>query len=183
MRIVAGSLKGRRLLVPTGRQVRPSADRLRESLFNVLIHGALGSAFQGARVLDAFAGTGALGFEALSRGAAHATFIEQDAAAARLIAGNAALLGLADACTILTADATRPPPAPEPCALVLLDPPYGSGLAAPALVALAAAGWIAASAVVTVEIAAAEPFAPPAPFVVTDMRRWGAGRVVFLARG
>ena len=120
MRIVAGRLKGRRLTAPPGDAVRPTSDSLRETLFNVLADRV-----DGARVLDAFAGTGALGLEALSRGAAHATFIERDRRVIRVLRENVARCGAEDACTIIGADFTT---VDEPAAfdLVLLDPPYGT---------------------------------------------------------
>ena len=122
--------------------MRPTSDRVREALFDVLAHNAYGPGAaalpQGVRVVDAFAGSGALGFEALSRGAAHATFMETAAEALRVIRANAAAQDETGRVTIMPRDAARPGPAPAPCALVFLDPRYGSGLAAPALAALAA---------------------------------------------
>jgi 16S rRNA (guanine966-N2)-methyltransferase len=181
VRIVAGRYRGRRLEAPPGAAVRPTADRAREALFDLLIGGRLtGGAdpVTGVRVLDAFAGTGALGLEALSRGAAHATFMENDRAALATLRANVRALGAEAA--ILRADALDPPPAPAPCALVLMDPPYGQGLAAPALAALARAGWVADGALCAVELAAKEPFAPPAGFTPLDERRYSATRLMFL---
>ena len=146
MRIVAGSHRGRRLLAPPGETVRPTSDRAREALFNILSHGQLaagGVPFADAAVLDAFAGTGALGLEALSRGAAAAMFIEQDREALAVLRKNIAALGEGARAQIVPGDATRPPRAMARCAVAFLDPPYRSGLAAPALAALDAAGWLA----------------------------------------
>ncbi len=133
-------------------------------------------------MLDAFAGSGALGLEALSRGAQHATFLDNDAAAIRLIGENVRKLGEAAAVKVIRADATRPPPTREGCDLVLLDPPYRSGLAAPALAALAEAGWFAAGAIATVELANAEDLIPPSGFEAIDERRYGAAKIVILRR-
>ncbi len=159
MRIVAGRHRGRRLLAPPGETVRPTSDRAREALFNILSHGQLASEgipFAGAAVLDAFAGTGALGLEALSRGAAEAAFIEQDREALATLRQNIAALGEDARSRIVSGDATRPPRAPLACALAFLDPPYRSGVAAAALTALDAAGWLTPDALAVVELAARE---------------------------
>src|SRR5271168_3784908 len=144
MRIAAGRHRGRRLLAPPGETVRPTSDRARQALFNILSHGQLaaeGVPFAGAAVLDAFAGTGALGLEALSRGAAQAVFIEQDREALAALRQNIAAFGEGDRARIVPGDATRPPRALSACELAFLDPPYRSGLATAALTALDAAGW------------------------------------------
>jgi 16S rRNA (guanine966-N2)-methyltransferase len=189
MRIVAGRHRGRRLEAPEGLGVRPTADRTRESIFNILTQGKLdwrrgaevpGNPLAGARVLDAFAGTGALGLEALSRGAAHVTFMEDLAAALAVCRRNVAALRGEDACTVRSCDVLRPPPAPAPCDLVLMDPPYNQGLGPPALLALDAAGWFAPGALAVVELLAGEPFTPPAGFAVLDERKYGKARVIFL---
>ena len=185
MRIIAGTYRGRRLRAPAG-GARPTADRVREAVFNILAHGMAGAEIDGAAVLDVFAGSGALGLEALSRGAAHATFMDDDRAALACVRANVKALGAAADATLLDADATRPPPPPlaarAPCALVFLDAPYGSGLAPPSLAALAAKGWIAGGAVCVAEVAAREDFAAPAGFGVLEERPYGAARVVFLRR-
>jgi len=179
MRLVAGRFKGRVLAAPEGMTTRPTADRVRESLFNILAHGE--PPLRGARVADIFAGSGALGLEALSRGAAHVSFFEMAPAALSVIAANVKKLGCEKETALLRQDATKPPKAAEPCQFLLLDPPYKSGLAAPALVALSAQGWIAPDARIIVEVAAAESFASPLPdFAVTDERKYGAARLVFL---
>jgi 16S rRNA (guanine966-N2)-methyltransferase len=179
MRIVAGRFRGRVLAAPDGATTRPTSDRARESLFNILAHGEKG--LVGARVLDVFAGSGAVGLEALSRGASHATFIDNDVAAQRVLAANIRKLGVEPASLVLKIDAARPPNATLPCHFVFLDPPYFSGLAGPALTALAAKGWLAAEAVVVVEIAAAEDFVSPLPgWECADERRYGAAKLVFL---
>jgi 16S rRNA (guanine966-N2)-methyltransferase len=185
MRVVGGRHRGRRLIAPPGDAVRPTSDRAREALFNILSHGefaAAGLPFADENVLDAFAGTGALGIEALSRGAARAAFIEIDRAALAALRRNLAALDEEDAADIIAGDATRPPRAPFACALAFLDPPYRSGLAAPALTALAQVGWLAPRALAVIEIAAKEEFAAPAGFIIMDERKYGAARVVFLRR-
>jgi 16S rRNA (guanine966-N2)-methyltransferase len=186
MRVIAGRFRGRRLAVPEGGTVRPTADRVREALFNILAHGAGGGGagvIAGATVLDAFAGSGALGIEALSRGAAHVTFLENDRAVLRVLRRNVDGLDAADRIDIFRVDAGHPPLAPRAHDLVLMDPPYNSGLAAPALAALADQTWLTADARVVIEVAAQEPFDPPDRFTVTDNRRYGAARLVFLAHG
>jgi len=191
MRIVAGRHRGRRLTAPEGLELRPTSDRARESLFNILEHGRLSSdgtsRLLEARVLDAFAGTAALGLEALSRGAAHLTAMDNQARACAAIRDCARTLGEAGRVRVLQADATRPPPAPSdgkatPCDLVFLDPPYGSGLAGRALAALAESGWIADGAICVVEVAGKDAFVPPDGFTVVDERRYGKARIVFLRR-
>ena len=185
MRIVGGIHRGRRLAAPTGHAVRPTSDRARQALFNILSHGqfaAAGLSFAERAVLDAFAGTGAFGLEALSRGARSAAFIENDRQALAALRANIAGLGEEDRCRVITGDATRPARAGFACALAFLDPPYRSGLAAPALTALAAAGWLEPEALAVVEVAAREEFAPLAGFHLIDQRVYGAARLVFLRR-
>jgi 16S rRNA (guanine966-N2)-methyltransferase len=186
MRIVAGKHRGRRLLAPPGVTVRPTSDRAREALFNILSHGELAAAgipFAGAAVLDAFAGTGALGLEALSRGAAEALFLEKDPEALTILRRNIAGLGEEARARVVAGDATRPPRASAACGLAFLDPPYRSGLAAAALTALDAARWLAPQALAVIELEAREELAPPAGFFILDERVYGAARLVFLRRG
>jgi 16S rRNA (guanine966-N2)-methyltransferase len=163
--------------------VRPTSDRAREALFNILSHGNLavrGLPFAGLPVVDAFAGTGALGLEALSRGASEAAFIENDRDALAALRRNIATLGEEDCAQIVRGDATRPPLAPFQGAVAFLDPPYGSGLAAASLTALAASRWLLPNALAVVEIAAAEQLDPPEGFALLDTRVYGAARLVFL---
>jgi 16S rRNA (guanine966-N2)-methyltransferase len=186
MRIVAGRHRGRRLLAPPDETVRPTSDRAREALFDILLHGRLaaeGNPFANEAVLDAFAGTGALGLEALSRGAAEAVFIEQDREALGFLRQNIATLGEDARTRIVPGDATRPQRAPSACKLAFLDPPYRSGLAAAALSALDLAGWLAPEALAVVELAKTEKLVPPAGFVFLDDRVYGAARLIFLRRG
>jgi 16S rRNA (guanine966-N2)-methyltransferase len=183
MRIIAGKHRGRPLAAPVGEAVRPTSDRAREALFNILAHGKFavsGPAYAGARVLDGFAGTGAFGLEALSRGAAFSVFVENNRVALTALRQNIATLGEAARTQIVSGDATAPPRALAPCDLVFLDPPYREGLGGPALTALAAAGWIAPAALCIVEVAAKERFEAPPGFMVIDERRYGAARLVFL---
>ncbi|HZT87658.1 MAG TPA: 16S rRNA (guanine(966)-N(2))-methyltransferase RsmD [Stellaceae bacterium] len=185
MRIVGGSHRGRRLMAPPGEAVRPTSDRAREALFDILSHGrfaAEGVPFAGRPLLDAFAGTGAVGLEALSRGAAEAVFIEREREALAALRRNIAVLGEEDRTRVIAGDATRPPRAHVACAVAFLDPPYRSGLAGAALSALAAAGWLAPEALAVVELAAREDLAAPAGFVMLDERVYGAAKLVFLRR-
>ena len=184
MRIVAGSHRGRTLQAPPGGAVRPTADRTREALFNILVHARWSdepeSPIVGAVVLDAFCGSGALGLEALSRGAAACTFMDVSAAALDFARRNVALFDEDHRAALLRADATRPPRARRPVTLAFLDPPYGQELASPALVALAAQGWLASGAVVVVETADRDAFACPHTFDPLDERTYRATKVSFL---
>ena len=181
IRIVAGEWRGRRLGVPPGDAVRPTGERQRKALFDILSHGQFApggvSRLVGARVLDAFAGTGALGLEALSRGAASCLFLDKAAASRAVCTANVAALGANARARVLAADASDPPAAPvapmAPCDLVLLDAPYRSGLAVPALAAFAARGWLAFDAVCVVELAADEQFDAPPRFSGLDERIYG----------
>jgi 16S rRNA (guanine966-N2)-methyltransferase len=188
MRIVAGKHRGRRIAAPPGCDVRPTSDRAREALFNILEHGHFTddatSPLIDARVLDVFAGSGALGLEALSRGAAHLTCLESSAAACAALRANAEALGETNRVTVFQADATRPPAAPgAPCRLALMDPPYRSGLAARALAALEERRWLAGGAICVVEISAHESLDPPPGFTPLAERRYGRAKFVFLRRG
>lgn len=182
MRIVGGELRGRRLAAPRGRALRPSSERVREALFDVLEHGlGRGAPLAGGRVVDVFAGTGMLGFEALSRGAAHACFVERDGETLARLRRNAERLGLAERITLVRRDATRIRAAAAPCACAFLDPPYRSGLAAPALARLAEGGWLDDGALAVVEHSPREVLTPPIGFTVLDTRRYGATKLVFAA--
>lgn len=186
MRIIAGELRGRQLTAPLGLGIRPTADRTREALFNLLEHGRLardGSIVAGAAVLDVFAGTGALALEALSRGAEVAVAMDRDTAAIAAIKANARALALEDALTVVKANVLKPPPARFAADLVLLDPPYGESLGEPALLALGNAGWIGPNAVVALETGAKEDFTPPPGFELTDARRYGRAKLWLMVRG
>ena len=180
MRVVGGRLKGRVLHAPASRSIRPTSERLRESIFDILAHRHA-NAVEGARVVDLFAGSGALGIEALSRGAEFALFVDNGAEARALLRANVEALALGGVTRIWRADATQlgKAPAGPPFTLAFLDPPYGKGLAEPALAALSQGGWLAANALVVVEEAAkAEIVAPPALERV-DERVYGETRIAF----
>ena len=174
MRIVGGRHRGRRLAAPEGKAIRPSSDRLREALFNILAHGDFPD-IEGARVLDAFAGTGAFGLEALSRGAAEATFIDRDIGWVRR---NAAALGETGA-VLIAGDVLSPPRTDDPVEIAFLDPPYGLGLAEPALDALREAGWIGRATCAIVEIGRGETLDAEG-FAAVRQRDYGAARLLFL---
>ena len=186
MRIVAGRHRGRSLKTPADLAVRPTADRTREALFNILTSGKLSSEgakrLPGARVLDAFAGTGALGLEALSRGAEAATFMENYAPAIEICRANIKALGESGRAELLACDVLHPRPAPAPCDLVFLDPPYNQDLSGKAIKALDEAGWIAPGALVSVELMKTEPFVLPYGFIELDARNYGKAKLVFLKR-
>ncbi len=186
MRIVAGRHRGRRIWAPPGRNIRPTSDRVREAVFNILEHGewisgdAGGSGLRDIRVLDAFCGTGALGFESLSRGAAHASFMDNAPDAIAACRHNADALGEADSTEILRMNCLRPAHAGRAVDLVFSDPPYFGDLAAPSLAALGTAGWIQRRTICVVQTAAAEPFETPDRCETVDDRRYGATRIRFL---
>jgi 16S rRNA (guanine966-N2)-methyltransferase len=174
MRVVAGRLKGRVLRAPESRAIRPTSERLRESIFDILAH-AYPDALDGARVVDLFAGSGALAIEALSRGAAFALFVDNGAEARALLRANVEALGLGGVTRIWRADATRlgRAPADGPFALALVDPPYGEGLAGPALASLVEGAWLAPGALVVVEEAAKAEIVAPAGLEAIDARTYG----------
>ena len=181
MRIVGGRLRGRTLNAPKSQAIRPTADRLRESLFNILAH-AYGDPLEGARVLDLFAGTGALGFEALSRGAAFVLFVDDGAEARALLRGNVEALGAGGATKVYRRDATKLGPASpmEPFSLALLDPPYGKGLAERALTSARDGGWLAPGALIVVEEAADTAFKAPEGFEELERRTYDETELIFL---
>ena len=175
MRIIAGRFKGKTLDAPKGLNTRPTSDRVREALFNVLEHGTTQISFEGRRVLDLFAGSGALGLEALSRGARYGLFIEDDASARGVIRRNVEALGLTGATKIWRRDATRLGPAGNitPFDLVFCDPPYGKELGARALQSAAEGGWLTPGAVAVLEERAGEPPGWPQGLAEIDRRRYG----------
>ena len=181
MRVVGGRLRGRNLASPASREIRPTADRLRESVFNILFH-AYGDPITGARVLDLFAGTGALGIEAISRGAAFALFVDNGTEARALLRNNVEALGLGGVTKVFRRDATDLGPAHpvEPFSLVFLDPPYGKALAEKALVSLRDGGWLTKDAVVVVEEAKAAAFTAPAGFAELERRAYDDTEFVLL---
>jgi 16S rRNA (guanine966-N2)-methyltransferase len=181
MRIVGGRLRGRLLAAPASRAIRPTADRLRESLFNILVH-AYGDPITDARVLDLFSGTGALGLEALSRGAAFALFIDEGAEARALLRENVATLGLGGTTRIFRRDATKLGVAHpiEPFSVAFLDPPYGRGLAEQALASARTGGWLAPGALVVVEEAAKPGFTTPEGFDEIERRNYDDSALIVL---
>ncbi|MFN8723405.1 MAG: 16S rRNA (guanine(966)-N(2))-methyltransferase RsmD [Rhodospirillales bacterium] len=181
MRIVGGRHRGRRLEAPPSAGVRPTADRVREAVFNVLLHAAFAPPLDGATVLDAFCGTGALGLEALSRGAARAIFLDRAPASLAVVRRNLDLIGESAAANVIHADCLRPPAAPAAAGIACLDPPYRQDLAAPALLALAARGWLGPGALCVVEEAADAPPVLPAGWTVHDVRAYGETVVMFAA--
>ena len=181
MRVVGGRLRGRNLAAPSSRDIRPTADRLRESVFNILVH-AYDDPIDGARVLDLFAGTGALGIEAVSRGAKFTLFVDNGAEARALLRGNVEALGLGGVTKVYRRDATDLGPAHpvEPFSLVFLDPPYGKGLADKALASLRDGGWLTPGALLVVEEAKATGFAAPDGFEELERRVYDDTEFVFL---
>jgi 16S rRNA (guanine966-N2)-methyltransferase len=181
MRIVGGRLRGRALAAPKSQAIRPTADRLRESLFNILAH-AYGDPVSGARVLDLFAGTGALGIEALSRGAAFVLFVDDGAEARALLRQNVEALGIAAVTRIFRRDATRLGAAHpvEPFGLVFLDPPYRQGLAEKALAAARDGGWLADDALIVVEEATDAGFNAPQGYEELERRSYDDTQFVVL---
>ncbi|HBK90037.1 MAG TPA: 16S rRNA (guanine(966)-N(2))-methyltransferase RsmD [Parvularcula sp.] len=180
MRIIGGTYSGRALVAPKGRETRPTADRVRESVFNILAHRE-GFAFEGARVIDLFAGSGALGLEAVSRGAAFCLFVETDAAARGAIRDNVEALGLFGVTRVHRrgADALGEKPAGVggPFTLAFLDPPYGKDLCGPALTALRNGGWLASGALAVVEQGKNETPEAVEGFAEEDRRIYGAAQV------
>jgi len=181
MRVVGGRLRGRNLAAPASREIRPTADRLRESLFNILVH-AYENPVEDARVLDLFAGTGALGIEAISRGAGFALFVDNGAEARALLRNNVEALGLGGVTKVFRRDATNLGPAHpvEPFSLVFLDPPYGKGLAEKALASLRDGGWLTKEALLVVEEAKAATLTTPEGFVELERRAYDDTEFVFL---
>ena len=185
MRIVGGTQKGQGLTAPKGLDVRPTTDRVREAIFNVLAHGSfLADGLDGLRVLDLFAGSGALGLEALSRGAAFALFVEYAAPARAAIRQNIEALGLTGHTKVFRRDAARlgdrPANVSGPFDLVFLDPPYGKGLGPRALTAAQDGGWLTPEARAVLEVGASEDLSSVDGFTIEDSRLYGDTRVMFL---
>ena len=180
MRIVGGRLRGRALIAPSSRAIRPTSERLRESIFDILEHRFPGH-IEGARVVDLFAGSGALAIEALSRGARFALFVDNGAEARAILRANVEALALGGVTRIWRADATRLGQAPVggPFGLAFLDPPYGLGLAGPALASLIEGGWLKSGALCVVEEAARAEIAAPAGLERVDERVYGDTRIAF----
>ena len=181
MRVVGGRLRGRNLASPASREIRPTADRLRESVFNILVH-AYDDPIEGARVLDLFAGTGALGIEAVSRGAAFTLFVDNGAEARALLRNNVEALGLGGVTKVYRRDATNLGPAHpmEPFSLVFLDPPYGKGLAEQAIACAREGEWLTPDALIVVEESLDAKFKTPEGFEEIERRAYDDTEFVFL---
>src|SRR5476651_1128872 len=181
MRVVGGRLRSRPIAGPKSDGLRPTADRLREAIFNILMH-AYGDPVTGARVLDLFAGTGALGIEAASRGAAFVLFVDEGVEARSLLRNNTEALGLGGTTRIFRRDATKLGPVHplEPFTLAFLDPPYGKSLAELALVAARDGGWLKAEALIVVEEAVAAGFKAPDGFTELERRPYDDTELIFL---
>jgi 16S rRNA (guanine966-N2)-methyltransferase len=181
MRIVAGKFRGRPLAAPGDERTRPTSDRVRESVFNILEHGIAGFSLGGIRVLDLFAGTGALGLEALSRGAAFCLFVEEDAAARGAIRSNIEALGVGGVTKVFRRDALALGPAGNRgrFGLVFLDPPYERELAPAALAPAVAGGWLVQGAVAVIEESRRAGIVLPPGFTALHQRIWGDTQVLF----
>jgi 16S rRNA (guanine966-N2)-methyltransferase len=184
LRIVSGEFRGKALVAPKGEATRPTSDRARQAIFNILEHAPWSGGVRDRRVMDLFAGSGALGFEALSRGAAFCLFVETDEAARGAIRENVDAMGLFGRTRVHRRDATdlgvRPGADGPAFDLAFLDPPYAKGLGERALQRLAAGGWLAPGAIVVFERGAAEPPFEAPGYAVVDARDYGAARVHFL---
>ena len=185
MRITAGVFRGRRLSAPEGLTTRPTADRTRQAVFNILEHAPWSQGLQGLRVLDLFAGSGALGLEAISRGADFCLFVETAEVARGALGQNIEALGLSGRTRIHRRDAARlderPGSAGEAFDLAFLDPPYGRGLGERALTALAQGGWLKPGAACVLERGPGEPTLAPAGYTVLDIRSYGVAELAFLS--
>lgn len=184
MRIVAGSLKGRAIVTPEGQNTRPTSDRARQAIFNVLEHAPWAEGLHEARVIDLYAGSGALGFEALSRGAAFCLFVDTDDGARGAIRENADAYGLMGRTRVHRRSATdlgvRPGPIAEAFDLAFLDPPYGKGLGEQTLARLIEGNWLKPGALVVFERGSDEPEIDTPGYQRLDARDYGAARVLFL---
>jgi len=185
MRVVAGRFRGRALATPADQRIRPTSDRVRESVFNILSHGIPELALAGARVIDLFAGTGALGIEAVSRGSAYCLFVEEEPEARALIRQNVEALGLTGETRIFRRNATDlgPVGTMAPFDVAFLDPPYGKGLGEAALRSLIEGGWLKPQAVCVLEERADAQFGLPARFTLLDARTYGDTTVRFIRAG
>lgn len=176
IRIISGKHRGRRIDVPDGKKIRPTGGRTREAIFNILMHGEFSgehSPFIGKRVVDIFCGTGALGLEALSRGASDITFVDQSQESLNLVRKNAERMGELPHCRFVRSDSSVLPRSSVAHSLAFIDPPYNSGLALKALASLKINGWLSEDAVCVIETASREPFAAPEGYAQFDERKYG----------
>lgn len=178
-RIIAGRFRGRQLTVPAGTDIRPTTDRMRERLFSILNHSRY-PAMGGAHVADLFAGTGALGLEALSRGAAHATFVEQARGSLTCLRANIKTLKAEDETTVIASSAASISKAKQPFDFIFLDPPYRMGLLPPVLMRLMEMGWLKRETAIVCELAADEPTDIPTSMTIIDDRKQGKQRLLIL---
>ena len=187
MRIVGGRFRGRALSAPRGLDVRPTSDRAREGIFNILAHGIDWPGFDGITVIDVFSGTGAYALEAMSRGAEHAVFVDNNLTSLNCAKGNAGTCGEGRNISVLKLDATRLPPPPRaartPAPLAFLDAPYSQNLTGPALLGLAHKGWLMPGAIVVVEVAADEEIPLVSGYQPIDERDYGAAHIAFFRYG
>ena len=182
MRLVGGSRRGLQLVAPEGETTRPTSDRARENLFNILAGPRYRDRVVGRKVADFFAGSGAVGLEALSRGAEHCTFLETNRAALTALKTNIAKMKASDSTRILQASAASPPVAGAPVGFLFLDPPYEDVISAQSVALAESAGWLAEDALVVLQQHPKAAFEAPSGFEVADDRRYGATRFVFLER-
>ncbi len=184
MHIFSGSLKGRKIDSPRGSSVRPTSGRTREAIFNLLTHGNFlesdASVLEGAHVLDLYCGSGALAFEAISRGAAHAVLIDIENNNLEAVRHNAARMGIEKQMVCIRSDSSNPPPARVACNLIFIDPPYMSGLAQKTLTNLSKTGWLAENAIIVLELEKREDVEIPEEFEQLSDRRYGITKVIIL---
>jgi 16S rRNA (guanine966-N2)-methyltransferase len=181
MRIIAGQWRGKALMAPPGQTTRPTGERARQALFNRIEHASWSPGLRGAVVLDLFAGTGALGLEALSRGAEQATFVENDASALRALRANIAACGCADRAVVIAGDALAALHMARPANVLFADPPYRTGAASKALAGLSAA-HVAPDGIAIIETASGEAVLAPPGWRVLDERTYGAARTTILTQ-
>jgi 16S rRNA (guanine966-N2)-methyltransferase len=181
MRIIAGQWRGRKLTAPDGVTTRPTAERARQALFNRIEHAQWSPGLAGVHVLDLFAGTGALGLEALSRGAAYVTFVERDPTALKALRANINACGCGQSATVVAGDATTDWALTAPVAVIFADPPYGTNAWVAALSRLTP-DRLADDAIAIIETGAAETPVAPAGWVIEDVRDYGAARTLILTR-
>lgn len=184
MRIISGKHRGRRIAMIDGNEIRPTSGRTREAIFNILTHGSFGrdgeSPLIGKRVVDIFCGTGGLGLEALSRGAAHVTFVDRNPQSLALARDNAEHFGELSSAAFIRSDSTQLPPATYPCTVAFADPPYDKGQAAPALASLRKNGWLEPNGLVVLELHHRELIHIPEGYEQLDERRYGNSKVLIL---
>lgn len=184
MHIFSGSLKGRKITSPKGKSVRPTSGRTREAIFNILTHGNFLSdshtAVEDSRVLDLYCGSGALAFEAISRGASHAVLIDIENNNLETVRSNAQRMGIDAQITCIRSDSSNPPPARMACNLVFIDPPYKSGLAQKTLSNIAKSGWLSENAIIVMELEKREDVPIPEGFEIITERKYGITKIIVL---